>query len=364
MSQTKAQLIEGNAASEITAAKTLLGAGSVGAPSLTVTGDTNTGIYFPAADTIGFVEGGVEAARIDSSGRLLVGTSTASGSGGSRLEVAKQTITTSDMGLASFQLVSDSTRWPQVFLEKSRGTAVGDKTLVVDGDSLGELSFRGADGTNYLTGANIIATVDGTTGANDLPTRLVFSTTADGAASPTEKMRINNVGDVFVGTTSSPDGTTGGSGFTVESNNRRTLRIASTVADAGRVLVRFFNPNGQVGSIATNANSTSFITSSDYRLKENVVPLSGAIDRLQQIPVHRFNFIVDPDTTVDGFLAHEAQEIVPECVTGTKDEVDEDGNPVYQGIDQSKLVPLLTAALQEALAEIESLKARVTALEP
>ena len=71
MSQTKAQLIEGNAASEITAAKTLLGAGSVGAPSLTVTGDTNTGIYFPAADTIGFVEGGVEAARIDSSGKLL-----------------------------------------------------------------------------------------------------------------------------------------------------------------------------------------------------------------------------------------------------------------------------------------------------
>jgi hypothetical protein len=77
--------------------------------------------------------------------------------------------------------------------------------------------------------------------------------------------------------------------------------------------------------------------------------LTGATDRLKQIPVHRFNFIADPDTTVDGFLAHEAQAVVPECITGTKDEVDDDGNPVYQGIDQSKLVPLLTAALQEAI---------------
>ena len=117
------------------------------------------------------------------------------------------------------------------------------------------------------------------------------------------------------------------------------------------------------GSITTNASSTSYNTTSDYRLKENVELLAGATERLSQIPVHRFNFI-GSDATVDGFLAHEVQAIVPECVTGTKDEVDADGNPVYQGIDQSKLVPLLTAALQEALSEIESLKARVTALEP
>jgi hypothetical protein len=117
------------------------------------------------------------------------------------------------------------------------------------------------------------------------------------------------------------------------------------------------------GSITTNASSTAYNTSSDYRLKENIVLLTGAIDRLQQIPVHRFNFIADPDKTVDGFIAHEAQAVVPECVTGEKDAVDEDGNPVYQGIDQSKLVPLLTAALQEAIAEIASLKNRVAALE-
>jgi len=127
--------------------------------------------------------------------------------------------------------------------------------------------------------------------------------------------------------------------------------------------VRFVNGTTQVGSITTSTTSTAYNTTSDYRLKENVIPLTGAIERLQQIPVYRFNFIADPDKTVDGFLAHEAQAVVPECVTGAKDEVDADGNPVYQGIDQSKLVPLLTAALQEALAEIENLKASNAALE-
>ena len=142
-----------------------------------------------------------ERMRIDSSGKLLVGTSTSNGSAGSKLEVAKQTMTTSDMGLASFQLVSTSSRWPQVFIEKSRGSAVGDKDLVSNGDSLGELAFRGSDGTNYLTGASIIATVNGTTGTNDLPTDLRFSTTADGASSAVERMRIDSSGRLLLGTT-------------------------------------------------------------------------------------------------------------------------------------------------------------------
>jgi hypothetical protein len=114
----------------------------------------------------------------------------------------------------------------------------------------------------------------------------------------------------------------------------------------------------------------SFNTSSDHRLKEAVVDMTGAIDRVKALAPKRFQFIADPDTTVDGFIAHEAQAVVPEAVTGTKDEVDDDGNAVMQGIDQSKLVPLLTAALKESITKIETLetemtalKARVTALE-
>jgi hypothetical protein len=148
------------------------------------------------------------------------------------------------------------------------------------------------------------------------------------------------------------------------------------------------NTSTVVGSITVNASSTSYATSSDYRLKENVVGLTGASARVNQLNPSRFNFIADDtNTLVDGFLAHEVATVVPEAITGThdgmKDEeyevtpavLDDDGNvtteaimgtrsvPDYQGIDQSKLVPLLTAALQEALTEIASLKTRVEALE-
>ena len=148
------------------------------------------------------------------------------------------------------------------------------------------------------------------------------------------------------------------------------------------------NTSNVVGSITVNASSTSYATSSDYRLKENVVGLTGASARVNQLKPSRFNFIVDDtNTLVDGFLAHEVATVVPEAITGThdgmKDEeyevtpavLDDDGNvtteaimgtrsvPDYQGIDQSKLIPLLTAALQEALTEIASLKTRVEALE-
>jgi hypothetical protein len=123
-------------------------------------------------------------------------------------------------------------------------------------------------------------------------------------------------------------------------------------------MINIINGNGQVGTIQTNGSATSYNTSSDYRLKENVVTEWDATTRLKQLKPSRFNFIADADTTVDGFLAHEVQEIVPEAITGTKDAVDADGNPKYQGIDQSKLVPLLVKTIQEQQAIIESLTAR------
>jgi hypothetical protein len=139
--------------------------------------------------------------------------------------------------------------------------------------------------------------------------------------------------------------------------------VFSNTQASGAYRVRFDANSSIIGDIRVTTSSVAYNTTSDARLKENVVDLTGAIDRVNQIPVHRFNFIANPDTTVDGFLAHEVQDIVPEAITGTHNEVDEDGNPVYQGIDQSKLVPLLTAALQEALSEIADLKTRVAALE-
>ena len=126
--------------------------------------------------------------------------------------------------------------------------------------------------------------------------------------------------------------------------------------------VSFYNGASQVGSININASSTSYNTTSDYRLKENVVSITDGIDRIKQLQPKRFNFIGD-EQIVDGFLAHEAQGVVPEAVTGEKDGILPNGDPVYQGIDQAKIVPLLTAALQEAVAKIEFLETRIETLE-
>ena len=133
---------------------------------------------------------------------------------------------------------------------------------------------------------------------------------------------------------------------------------------AQQTAIRFLrSTTTSVGFISTTNTATQYVTSSDYRLKENAVDISDGITRLKQLQPKRFNFIADDSVTVDGFMAHEAQAVVPEAVTGTQDAVDEDGNPDYQGIDQSKLVPLLTAALQEAIAKIETLETKVAALE-
>lgn len=122
--------------------------------------------------------------------------------------------------------------------------------------------------------------------------------------------------------------------------------------------------NDLIGSITgSSGTATAFNTSSDYRLKENIDYTWDATTRLKQLKPARFNFISDDtNTLVDGFIAHEVQEVVPHAVTGEKDAVDDDGKPIYQGIDQSKLVPLLTASLQEALKRIDSLEEQVNAL--
>ena len=140
--------------------------------------------------------------------------------------------------------------------------------------------------------------------------------------------------------------------------------VTLQVGTNGYSAIVFLNASGtSVGTIVANASSTAYNTSSDYRLKQGVEDMTGAIDRVKALAPKRFQFTAEPDTTVDGFLAHEAQTVVPEAITGTHNELDADDNPVYQGIDQSKLVPLLTGALKEAIAKIETLETKVAALE-
>lgn len=134
-------------------------------------------------------------------------------------------------------------------------------------------------------------------------------------------------------------------------------RIEYNVTEDGDAVNVFNYRNSVKGTITVTTTATAYNTSSDYRLKENVVPIENAVARIDNLNPVRFNFTADPTKTVDGFLAHEVTPVVPEAITGEKDAVDADGNPVYQGIDQAKLVPLLVAAVQELSARVAALEA-------
>ena len=187
-----------------------------------------------------------------------------------------------------------------------------------------------------------------------------------------ERMRIDGDGTVLVGTTDSNTydntSTSTGAGIALHGGGLiSAARVNSTAAALNRIgtngpLVDIRKDGSGVGNISVTSSATSYNSNSDYRLKEDIIEMDDSLERLKALKPCNFAWKADGSRT-DGFIAHEAQEVVPEAVTGTKDAVDDEGNPDYQGIDQSKLVPLLTKALQEALTKIETLEARVEVLE-
>jgi len=252
-------------------------------------------------------------------------------------------------------------------------SATVSSTLGVTGATTlsSSLAMTSDDPTITMTdssGTNDIGTIQATSGALILTARdgssdgeIIFKKT-DGSATD-ESMRIDSSGKLLVGTTSAL-----GDGLSLmprysESGTTSQIRWNRANVSGSGVALVFQNNSSTVGSISHNNSSTAYNTSSDYRLKENVDYTFDATTRLKQLKPARFNFIADTNTTVDGFLAHEVSSIVPEAISGEKDAVDDDDKPIYQGIDHSKIVPLLTKALQEQQATIEALTARITALE-
>ena len=206
---------------------------------------------------------------------------------------------------------------------------------------------------------------------------MVFATTS--AATESEAMRIRSDGNVGIGSSNPPTkldvfktGNVVTGRFGCDSAAAVCCDFKNTISSGTAFFARFIYTGSECGSItASSTGSTAYNTSSDYRLKENEVEISDGITRLKTLKPYRFNWKKHPDLKVDGFFAHEVTA-VPEAITGTKDEVateDNDGlgykkgDPIYQSLDQSKLVPLITAALKEAIGKIEVLETKVAALE-
>tara|TARA_B100000902_G_scaffold333319_1_gene331779 strand:- start:11 stop:2269 length:2259 start_codon:yes stop_codon:yes gene_type:complete len=343
-----------------------------------------------------------EKARITSGGQFLMGGDTAynvfeNSSTAPRLQVRGTNLSGSCQ--AWIRATADA-GGPKLFLANTRSTAEGGQTIVQSGDEAGQLHFTGSDGTQFVDACQIRGAIDGTPGADDMPGRLTFHTTPDGSTTCAERMRITSTGLILMGgITSATDDAlwlevyqpnqqdhhaiainagmisthnmTGMQvnchGFYSQSYSSNGIRFKNkddTSHNRAARACKFTNNDGTtVGTIMFGTSSTAYNTSSDYRLKENKVAITDGITRLKTLKPYRFNFKSTPSVTVDGFYAHEVTSAVPEAITGEKDAVDYKGEIDPQTIDQAKLVPLLTAALQEEIAKREALEARVAALE-
>jgi len=236
--------------------------GSATTPAIQGT-DTNTGLTF-GTDTVGVVTGGTTRATVDSSGRLLVGTSSAVNGASSTVSAFQLHGNTGSASSPMFTRWQDVSNGTPVVIQKSRGGSVGTNVVVQNNDEIGRVDFAGDDGNGFFTAARITAFIDGTPGANDMPGRLVFSTTADGASSPTERMRITSDGGILIGKTDTNESVSGsfiyGSSavgavdFTRASG--RILRINRQSDDGS--LIEFCQANNAEGTITVSGSTVSY----------------------------------------------------------------------------------------------------------
>jgi hypothetical protein len=237
-------------------------------------------------------------------------------------------------------------------------TAIGNTSLqTLQNGATYNTAVGFGSGSAITTGARntIIGTYTGNQNSLDIRTASNYIVLSDGDGNP--RQIINGSGQWIIGDTTSPLNS-GGAKASIAFAGGQGLFIATNGQGNGQVAGFNYNLTTNVGSINITGSATSYATSSDYRLKENVVPMTGALDKISQLKPCTYVWKSTGEAS-QGFIAHELQDVVPECVTGKKDAVNEDGSIKPQGIDTSFLVATLTAAIQELKAEVDALKSQL-----
>ena len=330
-----------------------IGSATNGTTGQFLTDGTNTYLDYNGFLSVRRSSSSAESVRIDSSGRVGIGTS----SPAAVLEVNNDTdgetvaifegryAAVSDVTLASFQrnggAVAAAVKYADASTAIEFGTTTGHSLILTTGDTERmRITSAGNVGIGNV-GSNAKLEVSASSGE-------IFRADASGGAYRivANQSGVNLNGNVGIGDAAS----TGVGRVNISANPSNNYQI------------EFFTSAGtSVGSITTSGGTTTnYNTSSDYRLKEDLQPIATPLDRVDLLNPVNFAWKTD-GSRVDGFIAHELQEVIPEAVTGEKDAVDEEGNPIYQGIDQSKIVPLLVGAIKELRAEIELLKSQLNA---
>ena len=378
--------------------------------------DANTVIFFPAADTIAFSEGGAEVARFDSSGNLGIGTTspttrldvsgqarfssgatasaailTSTNAGGTALNIqnsgtvnsllggynsivgsgnATDVMLSATQGILAFGTGASST-------ERMRITNAGDVGIGTTSPS-NQLHVARAGSTYIRVSSTDVGSGTGLWTTNSTNAYLIGAGAASGGSglefrdvtNSTTRMILDSSGNLLVGTTSTSvqkirvDGTQGGIFVTNDDlNHYAYLALSKSSSSATHYVLGILNSAGTtVGAVTHNNTNTTYGTSSDYRLKENVVPMTGALAKVQSLKPCTYTWKAD-GSDGQGFIAHELQEVFPDAVTGEKDAVNEDGSIKPQGIDTSFLVATLTASIQELKAIVDAQAARIAVLE-